>query len=260
MATEPMSRDMASRGVPRLPQRQILADDVYETIKAMVMDHAIAPGERVNIDALARELRVSQTPVREALARLESESLVVKEPLRGYSTTPLLTEEEFEDLYEFRLLIEPWATARAVVTGTPETHARLIAEMSTCTEAPPGNEYEAYRAIAAHDTRFHDLVAELSGNRRLRLALEHTHCHLHLFRLYYRGGSDAPTLREHQRIVHAIASGDPDAAAAAMRAHLEAARARLRPVFRGLPQAARQARSSTGHAGARTRELDIRKT
>ena len=45
------------------------------------MDHILPPGERVNIDALARELDVSPTPVREALARLEADGLVRKRPL-----------------------------------------------------------------------------------------------------------------------------------------------------------------------------------
>src|SRR5919106_3594005 len=82
-----------------------LVDDVHEAIKARIMDHAIAPGARVSIDGLARELGVSPTPVREALARLESAQLVVKEPLRGYPTTPLLTADQLADLYRFRLLI-----------------------------------------------------------------------------------------------------------------------------------------------------------
>ena len=96
-----------------LPRRQVLTDGVHEAIKALIMDQTIEPGARVSIDGLARRLGVSPTPVREALARLESAELVVKEPLRGYRTTPLLNRAELDDLYQFRLLIEPWAAARA---------------------------------------------------------------------------------------------------------------------------------------------------
>src|SRR4029450_9369594 len=111
---------MTSAGPPsrvnipaRLPQRQVLADDVYEAVKALVMDHVIAPGARVSIDGLARQLGVSQTPIREALARLESDGLVTKEPLRGYRAPQSLTRSEGDDLFQFRLLIEPWAASRA---------------------------------------------------------------------------------------------------------------------------------------------------
>src|SRR3712207_4453999 len=96
-----------------LPQRQLLGDTVYEAVKALVMDDVLAPGERVSIDRLARELAVSPTPLREALARLESDGLVRKEAMRGYSVAPLLTAREVAELYELRLLLEPWAARRA---------------------------------------------------------------------------------------------------------------------------------------------------
>ena len=212
----------------RLPRRQILTDDVYEAIKAQIMDHAIAPGVRMSIDSLARDLEVSQTPIREALARLEADGLVTKAPLRGYSATPLLTRAEMDDLYVLRALIEPWTAARAAAQVTDEARARLEAELGTCPQAPAGTDYHAYRLITAHDARFHDLIAELAGNAQVRAALERTHAHLHLFRLSYAANQGSEALREHHDIAGAIAAGSPDRAERAMRAHLEAARERLR--------------------------------
>ena len=55
-------------------RRQVLSDGVYVKLKAQLMEHMVEPGARLSIDALARRFQVSQTPVREALARLESES------------------------------------------------------------------------------------------------------------------------------------------------------------------------------------------
>lgn len=214
-------------GELRPARRQILTDNVYEAVKGLVMDHHIAPGSRVNIDALARELEVSPTPLREALARLESDGLVVKEPLRGYSTTPLLQRKQLDDLYELRMLLEPTAAQKAAANITPEGRLRLQAELETCVEAPPGGEYEAYKVMAAHDTRFHDLIMELSGNSAMRNALERTHMHLHLFRLYYGSGIGMKALKEHQRIVRAIGSGNQERAAAAMRSHLQTAQRRF---------------------------------
>jgi DNA-binding GntR family transcriptional regulator len=225
--TSPPTRPAA----PRLPQRQVLADDVYEAVKTLVMDHVIAPGARVSIDGLARQLGVSQTPIREALARLESDGLVTKEPLRGYSATPLLTRAEVDDLFQFRLLIEPWAAARAAELASRDDHARIAAEIASCPEAPPGDAYEAYKALASHDSRFHALLATLAGNQQLRVALERTHCHLHIFRLYSAGGGGTQTLAEHQRIASAVTRGSATAAAQAMRDHLESARDRLRASF-----------------------------
>lgn len=226
----PTSARRDGTSVTPLPRRQMLADDVHEAIKVLIMDHAIEPGARVSIDGLARQLGVSPTPVREALARLESEELVVKEPLRGYRTTPLLDREQLADLYSFRMLIEPWAAARAAERADADGHRRIREEMASC-EAPSEGSYEAYKALALHDTRFHVLVAELSGSRQVRLAFERTHCHLHVFRLYYDRGIGVKTLDEHRAIADAVLTGDSRTAEAAMRTHLEAAyRERLRPV------------------------------
>jgi DNA-binding GntR family transcriptional regulator len=218
-------------GSRRIARRNVLADDVYEALKALVMDHVVRPGARVSIDGLARELAVSPTPVREALARLESDGLVVKEPLKGYRATSLLTLEEFDDLYEFRRLIEPWAARRAAERITPEGAAQVRDELATATP-PESADYEGYKALTAHDSRFHALVARLSGSEQVRVAFERTHCHLHIFRLHYERDIGPDTLAEHRRIGAAVADGDGVAAENAMLAHLESAMAeRLRKVY-----------------------------
>lgn len=228
MKASQAAAEVRSADAPRrLPQRQVLTGDVYESIKALVMDHVIKPGARVKIDTLARELQVSQTPVREALARLEADGLVVKEPLRGYSTTPLLNAAQLIDLFDFRLLVESWAARRAAERMDTHSGARLTQELARCPKDTAGNDYEHYQQLTAHDSRFHSLIAELSGSEQVQGALERTHCHLHLFRLYFVGSIGTKAGQEHGRIHRAIKSGDSDRAAAAMTAHLTASRDRL---------------------------------
>ncbi|HET6296538.1 MAG TPA: GntR family transcriptional regulator [Kribbella sp.] len=215
----------------RLLRRQMLADDVYEAIKTMLMDHAIQPGARISIDGLARDFQVSSTPVREALARLESEGLADKEPLKGYRATPLLTLEEFDDLYRFRQLLEPWAARRAAEQIDDAGRSLLTAELSTAVE-PTSVDYAGYKALTAHDNRFHSLIARLSGSEQVRLAFERTHCHLHIFRLHYDRGTGPEVLVEHRQLVEAIASGDPATAEKAMTQHLtNSMTVRLRKIF-----------------------------
>lgn len=215
----------------RPPQRQILTDEVYESLKTAIMNGDIPPGGRVNIDALARDLQVSQTPLREALARLESDGLVTKTALKGYSVSPVLTRTDFEDLYQLRLLLEPWAAARCAERVGAAGRARLEAEMASCPEASPEGGYEEYRRMTEHDQRFHGLIAQLAGNKAVQTAFERTHCHLHLFRIFYAHRIGAQTLQEHRRILDALRKGAPEEAEAAMRDHLEASRARLDAVM-----------------------------
>ncbi len=221
--------DAATPPNPAPLQRHVLAEDVYEAVKAMVMDHVIEPGARMSIDGIARMLGVSPTPIREALARLESDGLVVKQALRGYSTTPLLGAAELADLFQLRHLLEPWGAAQAARRMDDTARQAIEAELATSLDIPDdATQYEAYKALAAHDARFHDLVLALAGNEAVRAAFERTHCHLHLFRLFYASGIGGQALREHREIARALVSGDPDAASAAMSAHLQASEQRLR--------------------------------
>jgi DNA-binding GntR family transcriptional regulator len=201
--------------------RVTLADGVYESVKALIMNHALAPGDRVTIDALARQLGVSPTPVREALARLESDGLVRKRPLAGYTTTPLLTRAEFDELFEMRLLLEPAAARRAAGAGLGAADTDLLRKEADLPDPP-------------HDARFHNLVAELAGNHLLYESLVRLHAQLHLHRLVYPVAQYGISAAEHHRVVDAIAAGDPAAAEAAMRAHLTAARQRHLAHFEGV--------------------------
>jgi len=216
-----------SRRLAALPSRQVLADGVYEQLRALIMNHGIAPGERVTIDEVARQLGVSGTPVREALARLESEGLVSRLPLRGYRATELLTRKEVDDLYGLRLLLEPPSTVAAVRAMTDEAVDALETEMGTCPTAPSGSGYEVYKALAAHDTRLHELILRIAGNDAVTQAFARTHCHLHFFRLSYNEPSGEQTLQEHRALVDALVSGKAAQAKKAMTVHLETARDRL---------------------------------
>jgi len=211
----------------RLPPRQVLVHDVYEALKGLVMDQVVAPGARMNVDALARELGVSPTPVREALARLEADGVVTKAPLRGWSAVGALTPEGFGQAFELRLLIEPWAAARAAERIERGGVEALERELRSLPGAPEGTAYPDYRELSMHDARFHDLVAALGGNEPLRAALERLHPHLHLYRLYYRRGIGAEALREHREVAAAICAGSPEGAREAMSTHIEASRERL---------------------------------
>ncbi|MFE9356264.1 GntR family transcriptional regulator [Streptomyces olivaceoviridis] len=110
----PLTRAATANGsASRGPVRTSVRESVFQALMALLMDHALKPGAKLSIDGLARELGVSQTPVREALARCESEGLVVHRPDVGYLAAPLLDQAGLNDLYDIRLLLEPTAAERA---------------------------------------------------------------------------------------------------------------------------------------------------
>ena len=101
-----------------------LAEEVYRRIRADIMSLRLPPDTRVSVDSLARELGVSQTPIREALSMLEANGLVSKRHFAGYATSPRMDRAQLDELFEFRLLIEPHA-ARAAQTMNDADVARL---------------------------------------------------------------------------------------------------------------------------------------
>jgi DNA-binding GntR family transcriptional regulator len=227
--TDPDDVLWSSRAELRLHDRPPLVDDVHDVLVDLLMNHDIDASDRLNIDALARVLGVSPTPVREALARMEAEGLVVKEPRRGYSVTPLTSLEEVHALIDFRLLIEPAAAAAAATRVTASEAAAL--RTFAASGGAGDHDATANRLDMIYDATFHDRIAELGGNRWLRESLAHLRSHLHMYRLYHHAGQAAATKPEHVAIARAIAKKDPDAAAEAMRAHLMTAMKRLDDVF-----------------------------
>jgi DNA-binding GntR family transcriptional regulator len=100
-----------------------LSDRLVEVLRDFILSGAIEPDLPIRQDALAAELRVSKIPLREALARLEQDGLVVSHPNRGFFVRPM-SPEEAEEIYALRLRLEPDAAAAASRAATEEDQER----------------------------------------------------------------------------------------------------------------------------------------
>lgn len=227
----PTTQSSTPESAPLAP-RHSLAAEVYETVFGQLMSLKIAPGSRITVDNLARELRVSQTPIREALGRLEAEGLVRKTHLVGYSAAPQVTAKQFADLYELRLLLEPDAARRAVARLDSDSIAELTEAAGVMgRRAKSGDERARYSQFARQDAVFHDMIMKVAGNELIRDTLNHQHVHFHIFRLMFHSRVTEEALAEHEAIISAFEARDAEAAETAMRVHIERSRDRLLPVF-----------------------------
>jgi DNA-binding GntR family transcriptional regulator len=208
-----------------------LAEDAYEAIFNKLMALDIAPGTRITVDGLVRELEVSHTPIREALGRLEGEGLVVKTHLVGYSAAPQISRRRFDELYELRLLMEPDAARRAALRISEAQLGRLRRAAAQMAKLSSSKERLSYSGFARFDADFHDQIMDIAGNSLIRDTLAHLHTHFHIFRLMYHARVTEEAIDEHEVLLRALSRGDDAAAEHAMRAHIERSRQRLLAAF-----------------------------
>lgn len=195
-----------------------LAEEVYRRIRADIMSLKLPPETRVSVDSLARELGVSQTPIREALSMLEANGLVSKRHFAGYATSPRMDRAQLDELFEFRLLIEPHAARKAAEMMSDADMALL-----TSGESAPSHD-----AFADMDTEFHRLIAQGAQNHLIADSLGRLHIHVHIFRSCFRSEIAEEAVDEHAAIIAAIRARDGAAACAAMKRHIERSYGRLR--------------------------------
>lgn len=143
--------------------KALLSDQVYDLLRAKLIAHEFAPGTRIVESEVARQLSVSQAPVRDALRRLSHEGLVLQIPRRGSFVAEISTEEA-RNAYELRAALESVAVAGALNHLTPLALSSLeshIAEMLSAADA------DDMTAFINADVRFHRSVWEASGNSLL---------------------------------------------------------------------------------------------
>lgn len=225
--------DMAPGSEPpmldRMPVRSMLSDEVYDVLRDGLLSGRIAAGSRLNLDRLARQLHVSNTPVRQALARLVADGLVIQTPYRGFSAAELLDEARVRQIYEFRLILEPGTAQLSAARRSAEDADSLLA-LTDPTEVGSMIAEGHGPQLAARDVAFHQLIATSTGNPVLHDQLEQVLTRMPSNGLYTRGATVKLAWDEHRAIAVAIESRDDEAAADAMHAHLVNGMARMRAV------------------------------
>ena len=205
-----------------MERAQPLGERVYAALRQLLRAGRIPPGQPLQEAALAEQLGVSRTPVREALRHLESDGLVVPDG-RGY-TVPALTRRDVEEIYALRFLIEPEALRLVAEGGGGK--ARLaplrvaLADMSAAHAEGDG------AGFMDANYRYRDAWTALVPNRRLVRAIELYADHVRYLRVFTLDDAQvrAVVLRGLRRLAVALEAGDGEAAAEAMRAHLEQAK------------------------------------
>ncbi len=144
-------------------ERSSTAKRIATYLRERIAEGKIEPGERLNELALAAELGVSRSPIREALAQLTGEGLVHLVPFKGTFVTAL-SEERLQDLLDFRLALEQFAVRRAIERASADDFARFQTHIEAIADfAKSGNLNGAVDA----DLATHEYLIQLAGSALL---------------------------------------------------------------------------------------------
>jgi DNA-binding GntR family transcriptional regulator len=198
--------------------RTNLNERVYEELRARVLSRRHPPGAKISLHELAAELGVSRSPVHHALTRLVSQGLLTVRPRRGYYVTPV-TARAVAEGYDVRLALELLACERTIGQLEDDVLQEFGALLQRTAAAISHEEWDSANAA------FHEYQIDLAGNALL--SGFYRELSVNLMMQVIRAGrveGHENLVTEHRRIVEAFRAGDPDAAEAAIRTHIETGR------------------------------------
>ena len=203
-------------GIPS--ERRTEADEGYKRLYQAILRGEFQPNERLIEMDLAQLYNVGRAAIRTALARLEQDGLVEREPNRG-ARVRAISEEEAVETLEARAVLEGLAAryaARNVTDADIDDLRAIVGEMEA--RLAEGD----LLGISEGNTRLHSRLLQIANNKTVARLIERLHAqHIRSqFRLILVPGRPPRSVAEHRAIVEAVASRDPDAAEAAMRYHL----------------------------------------
>ncbi len=197
---------------------------MFDILRTNILGRGFRPGDRLDVRALAEQLGVSATPVKDAVTRLAAEGLVEIRPRSGTFVAELAPDAVAET-FEIRRALECLAAERLVGQLTPDLLARFEAIIDAM-ERPVSNEHDR----AEHEQKnleLHALLVEASGNRRLAELYRSLNAHLTIARIHSRRRPQDERLeqerREHRAILEALTARDPTALINALDRHIRRA-------------------------------------
>lgn len=208
----------------RVSSAERIADAVYEQLRERIFSGDLPAGARLSVPAIAEELDVSRSPVRDAVLRLTQERLAREEPRRG-AVVARVGPEELAALYEVREVLEGLAARLAVENAGRRLVDRLREVLAEHEQAVASADVQRHMDL---DMRFHALVRQAGANPEATRLLDDIQTQIRLaMRTTTVTGGPQQAVEDHRRILAAIESGDPYQAERVARAHI----ARLRAVL-----------------------------
>ncbi|WP_276958833.1 GntR family transcriptional regulator [Allomeiothermus silvanus] len=216
-----------------LTERATESQSAYVQVRQAILDGKLLPGQRLVEKELSEQFGLGRAAIRTALARLEQEGLVESEPFRG-ARVRSLSEAEAVEVLEARAALEALSAYHAARRATPEQIETLWAIHRQMEQRHRAGDLWGMSEL---NNLLHRTLVEISEHRTAARLIEGLRAQgvRHQFRTILVPGRPQQSLREHRRIIAAVAAHQPQEAAQAMKAHLEGVIAALRGIVRSSP-------------------------
>lgn len=221
------------------------SDQAYLVLKNAILSLRLKPGEPLVETHLARQLHISTTPLREALARLKREGLVVGTPFKGAIVAPI-TLEDAREILEIRKALEADAVASARQRLSERDFAALHTLLTQQYTALQSGDLDGCSALGK---QFHLLLLRPTQNRHLGAIFQNLDDHFHRIRLLSGRIPSrlAESLEQHAAILHAVEADEGARAAQLVREHLDSVYRDLAANWGSLTSASPATQSSMAH-------------
>jgi DNA-binding GntR family transcriptional regulator len=198
-----------------------LSAQVESALKEEILSGRLLPGQRIDLQALAKSWNISPTPLRDAARSLATQGLVSVSPRRGVYVAEV-DKQALKEIFELRVALECTATELATPIVPLQEAQDALSAYKRARDAT--NERERRKALAAIDNLIHDVIIRNCGNSRLIKIMNGLRDHVRWSQQTIIARVPQPyndTLPEHIRIAEAVCKRDTSAAVTAMREHLE---------------------------------------
>ncbi len=215
--------------------RTDLNEQAYKVLRDKILRRDLKPGEKISVDEAAHGLGISRTPVITALQQLANEGLVEIVPQRGTFVTEL-TARDVAELFDIRLMIEFYAAEFILQSGkTDQLLGHIKEPMAGMQQAMNEDDYRDYEAFLTSDHDLHLALVKLTGNEHLIRMYGDLNVHIQVARAHYMDSVEKArqAYREHEAIVKAFASGQPDEVRVALCTHIGNVKERILEILDG---------------------------
>jgi len=199
-----------------------LKDRAYQNIKLQIIRGNLKPGTRLLEEEISKAMNISRAPVREAFNRLEEEGFVTIIPRKGAAVSKI-TAQAIEDIFEIREYLESLAVKNSIGKISTEKLEKVGESFKNFINKPTNAENRIQYLVL--DKKFHDLLSQNCGNKKLIELLANLQEQIHWLRnISLKRTTFSGSVREHLAIIEALKRNDEKLITKTLLQHIERAK------------------------------------